>query len=134
VKWIIPLLISIVLLGCSNKQVQQLAIETMENAQVSIKSAENVGAHDVATNELNAALEMLTSADSALRSGDAERTYRLALRAYLHARIATEKSLAVRQESQVQEAQAALELQQQATTEIQNNLQTLKAERDAQMK
>lgn len=133
-KWIIPTLLLIVVSGCSGKQIERLAIEYMNNAKKSITSAENVGARDDAASEMKSAEEMLIKAQSALQAGDAERAYRLALKAHLHARIATEKSLAVRQESQVQEAQAALELQQQATAEIQNELQTLKAERDTQKK
>ena len=133
-KWIPSLLIFVVILGCSNKQVEQLAIETADNARISIAAAENVGARDVAVSEINAAEEMLTNAESSMESGDVERSYRLALRAYLHARIATEKSLAIRQDAQVKEAQAELELRQQATEEILNNLEKLKAERAAQKK
>jgi hypothetical protein len=134
VKWIPSLLILVVILGCGSKQVEQLAIETADNARISIAAAENVGARDVAVSEINAAEEMLTNAESSLLSGDVERSYRLALRAYLHARIATEKSLAIRQDAQVKEAQAELELRQQATEEILNNLEKLKAERAAQKK
>ncbi len=130
-RLILPLIL-VAVLGCSNKQVEQLAIETADNARISITAAENVGARDVAVSEINSAEEMLTNAESALQSGDVERAYRLALRAYLHARIATEKSLAVRQEAQVQEAQAALGLRQQATEEVFNNLEKLKTERAAQ--
>lgn len=130
-RLILPMIL-VAVLGCSNKQVEQLAIETMDNAKVSIADAEKVGARDVAVSEINSATEMLTNAESSLQSGDIERAYRLALRAFLHARIATEKSLAVRQEAQVQEAQAELGLQQQATEEVFNNLEKLKTERAAQ--
>ncbi len=133
-KWILSLLILVTVLGCGSKQIEQLAIETADNARISIAAAENVGARDVAVSEINSAKEMLTNADSSLQSGDIERAYRLALRAYLHARIATEKSLAVRQEAQVKEAQAELELRQQATEEVLNNLENLKAELAAQKK
>ncbi|MDE0636747.1 MAG: DUF4398 domain-containing protein [Candidatus Poribacteria bacterium] len=126
-KLILPLIL-VTILGCSSKQVEQLAIETMDNAKVSITAAETVGARDVAVTEINSATEMLTNAESALQAGDVERAYRLALRAYLHARIATEKSLAVRQEAQGKEAQAELGLQQQATEEVLNNLEKLRAE------
>ena len=119
-------------LGCGSKQVEHLALETVDNARVSIAAAESVGARDVAVSEINSAEKMLTSAESSLQSGDVERAYRLGLRAYLHARIATEKSLAVRQEAQVKEAQAELELRQQATEEVLNNLEKLKAEQAAQ--
>ncbi len=134
-KWIPSLLIFVVILGCgSNKQVEQLAIETADNARISIAAAENVGARDVAVSEINAAEEMLTNADTSLQSGNVERSYRLALRAYLHARIATEKSLAIRQDAQVKEAQAELELRQQATENVLNNLEKLRAELAAQKK
>lgn len=132
-KLILPLIL-VTILGCSSKQVEQLAIETMDNAKVSITAAENVGARDVAVTEINSATEMLANAESALQAGDVERAYRLALRAYLHARIATEKSLAVRQEAQGKEAQAELELQQQATEEVLNNLEKLRAELAARNK
>ena len=131
-RWIITILISVAILGCGSKQVEQLAIETVDNARVSIAAAESVGARDVAVSEITSAEKMLTSAESSLQSGDVERAYRLGLRAYLHARIATEKSLAVRQEEQVKEAQAELELRQQATEEVLNNLEKLKAEQAAQ--
>ncbi len=124
----------VVALGCGSKQIEQLGIETVDNARVSIAAAESVGARDVAVSEITSAEKMLTSAESSLQSGDVERSYRLGLRAYLHARIATEKSLAVRQEAQVKEAQAELELRQQATEEVLNNLEKLKAELAAQKK
>ena len=69
-----------------------------------------------------------------MQSGNAERAYRLGLRAYLYARIATEKSLAAEQEAQVEEAQAQLELGQQATAEVLNNLESLRTERDTKKK
>ena len=131
-KWIIPLILLIFTVGCNGTQVRQLAIETMNNARVSIDSAEKVGARDVAATEVKSAEDMLTNAETSLQSGNEERAYRLGLRAFLHARIATEKALAVRHESQVLEAQAGLELQQQATEEVRNSLERLKTERDAQ--
>ncbi len=127
-KRIIPLLLLTVVLGCGGTQVKQLAIETIDNARVSITYADNVGARDVAVSEINSAEELLINAESSMQSGNVERAYRLGLRAYLHGRIATEKSLAVRQEAQVKEAQAQLELRQQATAIVLNNLETLKAE------
>ena len=130
-KRIISLLLLTVVLGCGGTQVKQLAIETIDNARVSITYADNVGARDVAVSEINSAEELLINAESSIQSGSVERAYRLGLRAYLHARIATEKSLAVRQEAQVKEAQAQLELRQQATAIVLNNLETLKAELDS---
>ena len=129
-KHLFLLLLLTVTIGCGNIQVKQLAIETVDNARISIAAAEGVGARDVAVNEINSAEEMLLNAESAMQSGDVERAYRLALRAYLHARIATEKSLALRQEAQVQEAEAQLELRQQATSQVLNNLNNLKTELD----
>lgn len=133
-KWIIPLIIIILTIGCNRIDISKLAIETMDNARVSINTAEKVGARDVAGTEMKSAEDMLTNAETSLQSGNDERAYRLGLRAFLHARIATEKALAVRQESRVLEAQAGLELQQQASEEVLNNLEKLKAERDAQKK
>lgn len=131
-KWIIPFIFLLITVGCNSTQVRQLAIDTMNNARVSIDSAEKVGARDVATTEMKSAEDMLINAENSMQLGNEERAYRLGLRAYLHARIATEKALAIRHESQVLEAQAALELQQQATEEVRNSLERLKAERDAQ--
>lgn len=118
----------IVVLGCGNPELKQLALETMDNARISITAADREGARDIAVREINSAEEMLINADTSLQSGDVERAYRLGLRAYLHARIATEKSLAIRQEAQVQEVQAELELRQQATEEMLKKLNTLKDE------
>ena len=133
-KWTISFLWLTVALGCGSTQVRQLALETMDNARLSIASAETVGARDVAVSEIKSAEEMLVSAESSMQSGNVERVYRLGLRAYLHARIATEKSLAVRLESQILEAQAELELRQQAIAEVLKNLESLRKERDSQKK
>lgn len=130
-KWTISFLLLIVVLGCGSTEVRQLAIETIDNAQVSITSAENVGARDVAVSEINSAEEMLASADSSMQSGNVELAYRLGLRAYLYARIATEKSIAAEDEAQVLEAQAQLELDQQMTADVLNQLESLKKERDS---
>lgn len=115
-------------LGCANKQVEQLAVETMDNSRVSMAIAESQGARDVAVNEMNSAEEMLINAESSLLAGDVKRAYRLALRAYLHARIATEKSIAIQEEDQVKEAQAELGLGQKMTAEVLKNLETLRSE------
>ena len=131
-KWIRPLILLLITIGCNGTQVHQMAVGTMNNARVSIDSAEKVGARYVAPTEIKSAEDMLTNAETSLQSGNDERAYRLGLRAFLHARIATEKALALRQESQVLEAQAGLELQQQATEDVLKNLEKLKSERDAQ--
>lgn len=131
-KWIIPLILLTITFGCNGIDISKLASETMDNARVSINTAEKVGARDVAATEVKSAEDMLINAETSLQSGNEERAYRLGLRAFLHARIATEKALAIRQESQVLEAQAGLELQQQATEEVRNSLERLKTERDAQ--
>ena len=133
-KWLIPLISLIITVGCNSTQVRDVALDTMNNARVSIDSAEKVGARDVAATEIKSAADMLTNAETSLQSGNDERAFRLGLRAFLHARIATEKALAIRQESQVLEAQAGLELQQQATEDFRNNLEKLRSERDAQIK
>ena len=125
-KWIYPILILLFSVGCANKRVEDLAIETMGNARLSITAAEKVGARDVAVTDINSAEEMLLNSENALHIGDVERAYRLGLRAYLHARIATEKSLAVRLESQLQETQAQLQLREKATEEAKNRLESLK--------
>ena len=130
VRGLVWLFILTIATGCG-QQLQQLAVETVENARLSMTAAENAGAQDVAVSDILTAEEMLTGAEAAMQSGDTERAYRLALRAYLHARIATEKALAVRQEAQLQEALAALELQKQRTAEVLRNLETHRAERDA---
>lgn len=101
----------------------------MGNARLSITAAESVGARDVAVADINSAEEMLANSEDALHFGDVERAFRLGLRAYLHARIATEKSLAVRLESQLLETQAELKLREEATEEAKNRLERLKTER-----
>lgn len=133
-RLIIPIILLVVIIGCNGTQVRQLAIETIDNARISIDTAEKVGARDDAATEIKSAEELLVGAESSLQSGNVERAYRLGLRSYLHSRIATEKSLATRHESQVLEAEAGLELQRQATAEVQNSLEKLKMERDSQKK
>ncbi|MCG9127884.1 DUF4398 domain-containing protein [Candidatus Poribacteria bacterium] len=117
-----------IIFGCGNKQIEILAEETMVNARTSITIAEKHGARDVAVNEISAAEEMLTNAETAHSTGDVERAYRLALRSYLHARIATEKSIASQHEENVTEAQALLDYGQKLTEEVLEKLDTLKAE------
>lgn len=127
-KRLILFLLIPMLFGCGNKQIKILAEETMGNARTSITIAEKHGARDVAVNEINAAEEMLSNAESAHLAGDVERAYRLGLRAYLHARIATEKSIALQHEENVTEAQALLNYGQKITEEAVEKLETLKAE------
>lgn len=132
-KWIICLITLTTLLGmlgCSN-QLQQLAIETMQNAQVAISSAETMNAQETAGTSLSTAQEMLTTAENAMNAGDTERAYRLALRAYLHARIATETAIAAREEALAEEAQAQFTLGEQNVAEVLQRLEAIKIELDA---
>ena len=80
---------------------------------------------------MRTAQEMLATAENAMNAGDAERAYRLALRAYLHARIATERAIAVGEEALVQEAQAQLTLNEQSVTEVLERLAVIKTELNA---
>lgn len=130
IKWIICLTALTALLGCGG-QLRQLAVETMENAQVALTSANAMGAQETAETPLRTAQEMLITAENAMKAGDAERAYRLALRAYLHARIATETAIAIREEASVQEAQAQLTLSEQNVDEVLQRLEVIKAELDA---
>lgn len=130
IKWIICLTTLTALLGCGG-QLRQIAVETMENAQVALTSANAMGAQETAETPLRTAQEMLITAENAMKAGDAERAYRLALRAYLHARIATETAIAIRQEASVQEAQAQLTLSEQNVDEVLQRLEVIKAELDA---
>lgn len=130
IKWIICLTTLTALLGCGG-QLRQLAVETMENAQVALTSANAMGAQETAEIPLRTAQEMLITAENAMKAGDAERAYRLALRAYLHARIATETAIAIREEARVQEAQAQLTLSEQNVDEVLQRLEVIKAELDA---
>lgn len=130
IKWIICLTTLTALLGCGG-QLRQLAVETMENAQVALTSANAMGAQETAETPLRTAQEMLITAENAMKAGDAERAYRLALRAYLHARIATETAIAIREEASVQEAQAQLTLSEQNVDEVLQRLEVIKAELDA---
>ena len=132
-RWIICLItVTAILgsLGCGG-QLQQLAVETMQNAQVALSSAEAMGAQETAGMPLSTAQEMLVTAENAMNAGDAARAYRLALRAYLHARIATETAIAVREEALVQEAQAQLALGEQSIADVLQRLEAIKAEFDA---
>lgn len=130
IKWIICLTTVTALIGCGG-QLPQLAVETMENAQVALSSANAMGAQETAETSLRTAQEMLITAENAMKAGDAERAYRLALRAYLHARIATETAIAIREEARVQEAQAQLTLSEQNVNEVLRRLEVIKAELDA---
>lgn len=130
IKWIICLTTLTALIGCGG-QLPQLAVETMENAQVALSSANAMGAQETAETSLRTAQEMLITAENAMKAGDAERAYRLALRAYLHARIATETAIAIREEARVQEAQAQLTLSEQNVNEVLRRLEVIKAELDA---
>ena len=132
-RWIICLITLTTMLGMlgCGAQLQQLAVETMQNAQVALSSAEAMGAQETAGTPLSTAQEMLMTAENAMNAGDVERAYRLALRAYLHARIATETAIAVREEALVQEAQAQLTLSEQDIAEVLQRLETIKAELNA---
>ncbi len=129
-RWIICFIAMTMLLGCGG-ELRQLAVETMQNANVAITSAEAVGAQESAGTPFRAAQEMLVTAENARDAGDAERAYRLALRSYLHARIATETAVALREEAGVQEAQAQLTLSEENVTEVLQRLKTAKEEFDA---
>ena len=118
------------MLGCGG-QLQQLAIETMENAQVALTSANAMGAQETADTPLRTAQEMLVTAENAMNAGDVEQAYRLALRSYLHARIATEIAIAIREEANVQEVQAQLTLTEQNVDEVRQRLEAMKVELEA---
>ena len=129
-RWMICFIAMTMLLGCGG-ELQQLAVETMQNANVAITSADAVGAQESAGTPFRAAQEMLVTAENAMNAGDAERAYRLALRAYLNARIATETAVALREEAAVQEAQAQLTLSEENVAEVLQRLKTAKEEFDA---
>ena len=119
-----------VFIGCGG-QLQQLAVETMENAQIALTSANAMGAETAAVTALRTAEEMLASAGNAMNAGDAEQAYRLALRSYLHARIATETAIAAREEARVGEAQEQLAASEQRVAEALQRLEAIKAELEA---
>ena len=125
VKRIMGIIVCIGFLGCGG-QLKELAVETMENAQVTLTTAEATGAQETQT-----AQELLDSARAALEAGDTERAYRLALRAYLHARIATETTLAVQLEAELQEAEAQLVVNRQRAAEVHKELTDVQAELEA---
>ena len=129
-RWIICFIAMMMLLGCGG-ELRQLAVETMQNANVAITSADAVGAQESAETPFRAAQEMLITAENAMNAGDAERAYRLALRAYLNARIATETAIALREEAVVKEAQAQLTLSEENVAEVLQRLKTAKEEFDA---
>lgn len=130
VKLTLYLFIFGMFVGCGG-QLQQLAVETMENAQIALTSANAMGADAAAVTSLRTAEGMLASAGNALNAGDAEQAYRLALRAYLHARIATETAIAVREEARVGEAQEQLTTSEQRVSEALQRLEAIKAELEA---
>ena len=132
-KWTIFVITLTVVLGCGG-QIRQLAMETMENAQVALTSANAMGAQEAADTPLRTAQEMLITAENAMNAGDVEQAYRLALRAYLHARIATEIAIAIREEANAQEIQAQLTLAEQNVDEVFQRLETMKAELEALQK
>ena len=132
-KWTVWFVMLIGVLGCGG-QLQQLAMETMENAQVALTSANAMGAQEAADTPLRTAQEMLATAETAMNAGDVEQAYRLALRAYLHARIATEIAIAVREEADVQEIQAQLTLAEQNVDEVRQRLEAMKVELEALQK
>ena len=129
-KWTIWFIMLTVVLGCGG-QLQQLAVETMENAQVALSSANAMGAQETADTPLRTAQEMLVTAENAMNAGDVEQAYRLALRAYLHARIATEIAIAIREEANAQEVQAQLTLAEQNVDEVLQRLEAMKVELQA---
>lgn len=129
-RWAICFIAMTMVLGCGG-ELQQLAVETMQNANVAITSADAVGAQESAGTPFRAAEEMLGTAENAMDAGDAERAYRLALRAYLHARIATETAIALREEAVVEEAQAQLTLTEENVAEVRQRLQITREEFDA---
>ncbi|RKU19426.1 hypothetical protein C6500_10770 [Candidatus Poribacteria bacterium] len=126
-RWTIWFIILTVVLGCGG-QLQQLAVETMENAQVALTSANAMGAQEAAETPLRTAQEMLATAENAMNAGDVEQAYRLALRSYLHARIATEIAIAIREEANAQEVQAQLTLADQNVEEVLQRLEAMKVE------
>ena len=132
-KWIVWFITLTVVLGCGG-QLQQLAVETMENAQVALTSANAMGAQAAAETPLRTAQEMLVTAENAMNAGDMEQAYRLALRAYLHARIATEIAIAIREEANAQEVQAQLTLAEQNVEEVLQRLEAMKVELEALQK
>ena len=119
--------------GCSG-QLQQLAVETIENANVALTSANAMGAQETAVTPLRTAEEMLASAQNAMDTGDVEQAYRLALRAYLHARIATETAIAIREEAGVQETEEQLTASDARVAEALQRLNAIKAELEALQK
>ena len=129
-RWIICLIALAMLLGCGG-QLEQLAVETVQNARVALTAAEAKGAEETVKLTFRTAQDMLATAETAMDAGDVERAYRLALRAYLHARIATETAIAVREEAIVEEAQAQLTLSEQSVAEVLQRLETMRTELDA---
>ena len=132
-KLVVCLIILGMVTGCGG-QLQQLAVETMENAHVALASANTMGAQETAATPLRNAEGMLSSAENAINAGDAEQAYRLALRAYLHARIATETAIAIREEARVQEAEGQLTISDQRVAEALQRLEAIKVELDALQK
>ena len=128
-RWLIFFVAMAMVIGCGG-ELRQLAVETMQNANVAITSADAVGAQASAASSFHAAQELLTASEDAMNAGDAERAYRKALRAYLHARIATETAIALREEAVVKEAQAGLVLSKENVAEVLQRLEVAREEFD----
>lgn len=102
-------------LGCSTSN--QLSTGTIYDAKAQIDAAKEVGAENLATQELIDAEQMLARAEAALQDGKKD-AHRLSVHAYLKARVAEELAIATQMEAQAQELEQQLELKAQAAEAV----------------
>ena len=101
--------------GCGTSS--QLSTGTIYDAQTQINAAKEVGAENLASQDLTDAEQMLARAEVALEDGKKD-AHRLIVRAYLKARVAEEIAIATQMEAHAQELEQKLELKVQATEAV----------------
>lgn len=103
---IVCLLPALMIVACAGKS--QLAANMVYEAKAQIEAAEQMGARQLAAEELSAAARLLLEAETALLTHDEPEAYRIGVRAYLMARYA--EVVAARNRGEKNAAIAELEL------------------------
>ena len=111
--------------GCGTSN--QLSTGTIYDAKAQIDAAKEVGAENLAVQELTNAEQMLARAEAAVKDGKKD-AHRLSVRAYLKARVAEEIAIATQMEAQAQELEQQLELKAQAAEAVRREF--VEAERE----
>ena len=119
-------IIVLVGLGCSSTN--QLATETIYNAEVQIETAKAAKAQNLAPQELTEAEQLLARSEEVLNVGKETEAYRLGMRAQLKARIAAAVAVANQMETKASSAEGALELKLKAAEDAQRDLEQAEQE------